>query len=74
MIPLFRKGSKQTLDEEDLYEVLPNFETKKLGDQLENEWMKNKGKVPFARLMFKCFGVNIFWLGVLTLTASVVDM
>ncbi|XP_063924488.1 ATP-binding cassette sub-family C member 4-like [Zophobas morio] len=65
---LFLKGYNKELIESDIYQVLPSYESKQLGQKLEKEWTKqarnNRNSLP--HLLFKCFGKEYFLL-VLTL-------
>ncbi|KAJ3652874.1 hypothetical protein Zmor_018804 [Zophobas morio] len=65
---LFLKGYKKELTETDIYEVLPSYESKQLGQKLEKEWTKQaaKNRNSLPHLLFKCFGKQYFLL-VLTL-------
>ncbi|XP_063924495.1 cystic fibrosis transmembrane conductance regulator-like [Zophobas morio] len=65
---LFLKGYKKELNETDIYEVLPSYESKQLGQKLEKEWTKQaaKNRNSLPHLLFKCFGKQYFLL-VLTL-------
>ncbi|XP_063922990.1 ATP-binding cassette sub-family C member 4-like [Zophobas morio] len=56
-VDLFRKGFKRELEEDDLYEVLPEFESCSLGDRIEHEWnqQKHRSNAMFVVLL-KMFG------------------
>ena len=69
-VTLFRKGHKQDLEEDDLYEVLSDYRSKELGDQLEAEWEKEKkrGKgISIFRVLWSCYGWEYFLLGLIQL-------
>ncbi|EFA04139.1 probable multidrug resistance-associated protein lethal(2)03659 [Tribolium castaneum] len=69
-LKLFRKGYKNDLEEDDLYEVLKSYRSKELGDQLEAEWEKQKkqGKNnSIVRLLWACYGWQYFLLGLVQL-------
>ncbi|KAH0820895.1 hypothetical protein GEV33_001896 [Tenebrio molitor] len=71
---LFGKGYKKELQVDDLYKVLPDYESKTLGDQLEEEWEKEtkiRGCVSVVRLLVHCFGLNFFLLGCFQLVENV---
>jgi hypothetical protein len=76
-LKLFRKGLKRDLEEHDLYEVLTNYRSKQLGDQLEAEWEKQKKKGPnnsIFRLLWTCYGWEYFLLGLTQLTIKTILM
>ncbi|KAJ3652866.1 hypothetical protein Zmor_018796 [Zophobas morio] len=61
---LFLKGYKKELIETDIYEVLPSYKSKELGQKLEKEWTKQaeKNRNSLPHLLFKCFGKQYFLL------------
>ncbi|RZB38623.1 ABC membrane domain containing protein, partial [Asbolus verrucosus] len=72
-LKLFRKGYKQDLEEEDLYEVLSNYRSKDLGDQLEREWEKQKRKGQrnsIFRVLWACYGWEYLILGLAQLVVK----
>ena len=76
-VRLFQKGFKRDLGEDDLYEVLKSYRSKKLGDQLELEWEKQKKKgknLSVVRLMLNCYGVYYLYLGFVQLFMNVTEM
>ncbi|GFN81872.1 multidrug resistance-associated protein 4 [Plakobranchus ocellatus] len=74
--PLFKKGSKGWLQEEDMYNACPTDKSKMLGDKLESAWEKemqgkDRGRKPsLLRALFRIFGVQYFLLGLLALFES----
>lgn len=71
MIRLFYHGKKKGLQIIDLYKVLENDKSNKLGDILEKHWDKEfhnaklNGKVPsLLKVMFKSFGLNYMLWGI----------
>jgi ATP-binding cassette subfamily C (CFTR/MRP) protein 4 len=74
---LFRKGCKHDLEEDDLYEVLSKYRSKQLGDQLEQEWEKQKSrgqKNSILRLLWACYGWEYFLLGLSQLVVKTTMM
>ncbi|KAJ3659619.1 hypothetical protein Zmor_011298 [Zophobas morio] len=54
---LFKKGFKRELEEKDLYEVLPQFNTSELGDHMEREWNQHKrDKNAMFLVLWKMYG------------------
>jgi hypothetical protein len=74
---LFGKGNKKELQVDDLYKVLPDYESKTLGDQLEEEWEKEtkiRGCVSVVRLLVHCYCQNFSLLGCFQLVENVLAM
>nr|XP_023027814.1 multidrug resistance-associated protein 4-like [Leptinotarsa decemlineata] len=72
--PLFRKSLKRDLEDNDIYDVLPNFSSKKLGEKLEQIWnrQQKKTKQPsLYRALFYCFGRQYFLLGLMQLIVKI---
>jgi hypothetical protein len=59
---IFIKGFRTQLREEDIYEVLPSYESKKLGNKLERIYKRQKEQQVFSMLSFlwKSFGLQFF--------------
>lgn len=66
-IPIFSKGLKKQLDEDDLYSPLPEHESSMLGDRLEKAWNKEltKKNPSFWRALSRAFFLNFFALSIL---------
>jgi ATP-binding cassette subfamily C (CFTR/MRP) protein 4 len=67
-LPLFVKGFKKNLAEEDLYGPLKDHESKLLGDRLENAWIKeeNSRRNPsFWRALIRVFGKECAMYGLM---------
>ncbi|XP_050293465.1 probable multidrug resistance-associated protein lethal(2)03659 [Anthonomus grandis grandis] len=66
--PLFMKGYKNDLTEEDLYSALPSHESKYLGDKLDREWrkeLKKKNQNPSLWMaLIRVFGKQMTILGI----------
>ncbi|RZC39082.1 multidrug resistance-associated protein 4-like, partial [Asbolus verrucosus] len=76
-LKIFRKGFKRDLEESDLYEVLPDYRSKKLGDHLEQEWEKQKEKrkkLSIFRLLWSCYGLSYISLGCMQLFMDIVEL
>ncbi|KAK9869799.1 hypothetical protein WA026_003531 [Henosepilachna vigintioctopunctata] len=67
-IPIFYKGLKKQLNEEDLYETLKEHESSSLGDQLEEAWKDEQDdyKNPSLwRAFSRVFGREILSYGII---------
>jgi ATP-binding cassette subfamily C (CFTR/MRP) protein 4 len=76
-IKLFTKGYKKDLEESDLYEVLHDYRSKKLGDELEAEWdkqKKNRKNLSVVRLMLRCYGPSYLLLGFMQLLINMCNI
>jgi ATP-binding cassette subfamily C (CFTR/MRP) protein 4 len=65
-LKLFKKGFKKDLEVTDLYEVLPDYRSKKLGDSLEDQWENQKAvrqNLSVSRLLWTCYGPSYILLG-----------
>ncbi|KAJ3656713.1 hypothetical protein Zmor_015763 [Zophobas morio] len=72
---LFRKGTRRDLEEEDLYEVLPKYTSKRLGDKFEREWERQKkqnNKNSILRLLWAVFGKHVILLGITQLISKTI--
>ncbi|CAG9860113.1 unnamed protein product [Phyllotreta striolata] len=67
---LYKQAYKNDLEDNDLYEVIENCESKKAGDLLEAEWDKEfKKKSPsMTRLMWNRWGWKYVFIGCIDLT------
>ncbi|KAH8352145.1 hypothetical protein KR084_002249, partial [Drosophila pseudotakahashii] len=67
-MPIFRKGSKNPLDEKDLYRPLKEHKSDNLGDKLCASWDREKnaeGKPSLLRALLRVFGWQIAFPGLL---------
>uniref|UniRef100_A0A8C5FS48 Cystic fibrosis transmembrane conductance regulator n=1 Tax=Gadus morhua TaxID=8049 RepID=A0A8C5FS48_GADMO len=71
--PLFRIGYKRSLEEEDLYNVLPEFRSKTLGLTLQSYWdeeclksAKELKKPSFCKAVIRCYWKSYSLLGIFT--------
>jgi hypothetical protein len=55
MRKLFWDGFKKELNEDDIYEVRPSYQSQKLGNKLEKHWDKQKAP-SLLLLLWRCFG------------------
>ncbi|XP_017004866.2 probable multidrug resistance-associated protein lethal(2)03659 [Drosophila takahashii] len=65
-MPIFRKGSKNTLDENDIYSPLKELKSDNLGDKLSASWdreRKSEGKPSLLRALLRVFGWQIAFPG-----------
>ncbi|XP_053395758.1 ATP-binding cassette sub-family C member 4-like [Mercenaria mercenaria] len=74
MNPIFKIGNKRRLEEDDMYNVTRDEESKYLGDELEREWQKetqkyqDSGKNPsLIKPLFRIFGYTYILYGILLL-------
>lgn len=71
MFPLFVKGYKKDLQEEDLYPHLDSHESTYLGNKLQREWIKEIKKRPknpsLWKSLVRVFGKQLMFLGILNL-------
>lgn len=66
MWPLFYKGYRKDLSEEDLFPTLSQHDSTMLGDKLEKEWykqLKSKKEPSLWKALVNVFGIELFWLG-----------
>uniref|UniRef100_A0A8C5A253 Multidrug resistance-associated protein 4 n=1 Tax=Gadus morhua TaxID=8049 RepID=A0A8C5A253_GADMO len=71
--PLFRIGYKRSLEQEDLYNVLPEFRSKTLGLTLQSYWdeeclksAKELKKPSFCKAVIRCYWKSYSLLGIFT--------
>ncbi|XP_045158220.2 ATP-binding cassette sub-family C member 4-like [Mercenaria mercenaria] len=74
MNPIFKKGYTRRLEEDDMYNVTRDEDSKYLGDELEREWQKetrryqDSGKNPcLFKSLFRTFGFSYILYGILLL-------
>ena len=68
MFPIFKKGFKGGLKEDDLYKPLNQHKSNSLGDRIENAWYEEEKirKPPsLRRVLFKVFGPQFMLYGLL---------
>ncbi|XP_071052810.1 probable multidrug resistance-associated protein lethal(2)03659 isoform X1 [Onthophagus taurus] len=65
--PIFKKGIKKELEEDDIYELLKGYESEKLGSKFENQWKKElkNPKPSLLRVLFGVFGVEYMTCGLI---------
>ncbi|KAJ8954540.1 hypothetical protein NQ318_000774 [Aromia moschata] len=69
-LPLFKKGRKKKLDDDDVYEIVSKYSSQKVGNNLENHWYseKKKGNTPSViRVIISCYGKKYIFLGIVQL-------
>ncbi|XP_052784406.1 ATP-binding cassette sub-family C member 4-like [Mya arenaria] len=74
MNPLFKKGYVRQLEVEDMYNVVAEDQSDRLGDQLEKEWAKEieksnagRGKPSLFWALFRMFGLEYMLFGLVLL-------
>lgn len=74
MFPIFKHSFKDGLKEDDLFRPLDEHKSSILGEKLEriwrNEHRKHK-KSALHRALFKLFGPQFMWIGILKLIDEV---
>lgn len=72
--PLFSIGSKRRLEEDDMFNVLPEDRSKKLGEELQSYWDQEKEKAAkelktpkLTKAIIRCYWKSYAVLGVFTL-------
>uniref|UniRef100_A0A8C7WRZ7 Uncharacterized protein n=1 Tax=Oryzias sinensis TaxID=183150 RepID=A0A8C7WRZ7_9TELE len=77
--PLFRIGSKRRLDEDDMFEVLPEDRSDHLGEELQRYWdqevlnaTKEMQTPSLAKAMIRCYWKSYSVLGFFTLLEPLV--
>lgn len=63
---MFRDSFRRELNEENVYEVLENCQSKNLGDRLENEWKKEmeNQKPSLFNALLRMFGFEYLIIGI----------
>eukprot|EP00058_Branchiostoma_floridae_P018300 XP_002603789.1 hypothetical protein BRAFLDRAFT_86619 [Branchiostoma floridae] len=80
--PLFAKGYRKRLEESDLYNVIEEESSQKLGGDLERAWQKEldlattaTGKPPsFQRALLQCFGFKYALIGLCFFVEEVLQL
>uniref|UniRef100_A0A8C1I0L0 Cystic fibrosis transmembrane conductance regulator n=1 Tax=Cyprinus carpio carpio TaxID=630221 RepID=A0A8C1I0L0_CYPCA len=79
--PLFRIGSKRRLEEDDMYNVLPEDRSKRLGEELQSYWDQEVEKATkelrtpkLTKAIIRCYWRSYAVLGVFTLTEEVIKV
>ncbi|KAG8892492.1 hypothetical protein FRB99_002688, partial [Tulasnella sp. 403] len=67
MTPLMRTGASRFIKEDDMYELLPDDQSKELGEKLQNYWDKQKNKNSWAlwRALAHAYGAPYAFAGFL---------
>ncbi|XP_025080220.1 multidrug resistance-associated protein 4-like isoform X3 [Pomacea canaliculata] len=69
--PLFKKGKKEPLNKDDMFNVASDDSSENLGTKLEREWMKEvkkdggRGKPSLLRALMRLFGTQYMLLGII---------
>uniref|UniRef100_A0A673JJL0 Cystic fibrosis transmembrane conductance regulator n=1 Tax=Sinocyclocheilus rhinocerous TaxID=307959 RepID=A0A673JJL0_9TELE len=79
--PLFRIGSKRRLEEDDMYKVLPEDGSKRLGEELQSYWDQEVEKATkelrtpkLTKAIIRCYWRSYAVLGVFTLIEEVIKV
>ncbi|XP_066155396.1 probable multidrug resistance-associated protein lethal(2)03659 [Euwallacea fornicatus] len=75
MLPIFKKGFKKKLTEDDLFSPLKSHNSCNLGDRLEEVWReqhRKHKKSALHRALLKIFGLHFFLIGIITLINELV--
>ncbi|KAK2888852.1 hypothetical protein Q8A67_014227 [Cirrhinus molitorella] len=79
--PLFRIGSKRRLEEDDMYKVLPEDGSKRLGEELQSYWKQEVEKATkelrtpkLTKAIIRCYWRSYAVLGVFTLIEEVIKV
>uniref|UniRef100_H3CYA8 Cystic fibrosis transmembrane conductance regulator n=1 Tax=Tetraodon nigroviridis TaxID=99883 RepID=H3CYA8_TETNG len=79
--PLFRVGHKRSLEEDDMYEVLPEDGSQRLGMELNSYWehevensRKDLRKPSLSKAIIKCYWKSYSVLGVFTLIEETIKV
>uniref|UniRef100_A0A3P9JMH4 Cystic fibrosis transmembrane conductance regulator n=1 Tax=Oryzias latipes TaxID=8090 RepID=A0A3P9JMH4_ORYLA len=79
--PLFRIGSKRRLDEDDMFEVLPEDRSDHLGEELQRFWdqevvnaSKEMQTPSLAKAMIRCYWKSYSVLGFFTLLEEIIKV
>ncbi|KAF5303207.1 hypothetical protein FQA39_LY10120 [Lamprigera yunnana] len=73
-LPILRKGFKKELEENDIYEIMPDFCANKLGNQFEALWIQvqEKSKSKLVYCLFKIFGFRYVIIGIFYAVAKII--
>jgi len=66
MFPIFKRGFKKKLTEDDLFSPLPSHNSCMLGEKLENIWKeqhRKHKKSALHRALLRMFGLHFFVIG-----------
>uniref|UniRef100_A0A8C2IQD2 Cystic fibrosis transmembrane conductance regulator n=1 Tax=Cyprinus carpio TaxID=7962 RepID=A0A8C2IQD2_CYPCA len=79
--PLFRIGSKRRLEEDDMYKVLPEDGSKRLGEELQSYWDQEVEKATkelrtpkLTKAIIRCYWRSYAVLGVFTLIEEMIKV
>uniref|UniRef100_A0A672S358 Cystic fibrosis transmembrane conductance regulator n=1 Tax=Sinocyclocheilus grahami TaxID=75366 RepID=A0A672S358_SINGR len=79
--PLFRIGSKRRLEEDDMYKVLPEDGSKRLGEELQSYWDQEVEKATkelrtpkLTKAIIRCYWRSYAVLGVFTLIEEAIKV
>uniref|UniRef100_A0A8C9R4B6 Multidrug resistance-associated protein 4 n=1 Tax=Scleropages formosus TaxID=113540 RepID=A0A8C9R4B6_SCLFO len=79
--PLFRIGYKRKLEEDDMYKVLPEDGSERLGEQLQRYWDHEVQKAAkelrdpsLSKVIIKCYWKSYAVLGIFTLIEEVIKV
>uniref|UniRef100_A0A8C8M172 Multidrug resistance-associated protein 4 n=1 Tax=Oncorhynchus tshawytscha TaxID=74940 RepID=A0A8C8M172_ONCTS len=79
--PLFSIGNKRRLEEDDMYQVLPDDASQGLGEELQRHWDKEvrmaakELRMPkLTKAIVKCYGKHYAVLGIFSFTVEVVKV
>ncbi|KAJ8954546.1 hypothetical protein NQ318_000780 [Aromia moschata] len=72
-LPLFKKGCKKKLDDEDVYNTVPKYLSERLGNKLEAYWhleRKTKESPSVIRVLISCYGRKYLIIGLVEFFAK----
>uniref|UniRef100_A0AAY4DHT8 ATP-binding cassette, sub-family C (CFTR/MRP), member 4 n=1 Tax=Denticeps clupeoides TaxID=299321 RepID=A0AAY4DHT8_9TELE len=79
--PLFRIGAKRTLEEDDMYRVLPEDESERLGEELQRCWdrevqqaAKDLRSPKLCKVLMKCYWRSYSVYGIFTFIEEVIKV
>ncbi|KAA0713356.1 Multidrug resistance-associated protein 4 [Triplophysa tibetana] len=79
--PLFRVGSKRRLEEDDMFNVLPEDQSKRLGEELQRHWEKEVEKAAkelrtpkLSKAIIRCYWKPYALLGIFTFLEEVIKV
>ncbi|KAK6278318.1 hypothetical protein J4Q44_G00391670, partial [Coregonus suidteri] len=79
--PLFRIGYKRRLEEDDMYKVLPEDGSERLGEELQRHWDHEVQKAAkelrppkLTKVLIKCYWKPYAVLGIFTLIEEVIKV
>ncbi|XP_010787770.1 multidrug resistance-associated protein 4-like [Notothenia coriiceps] len=81
LVPLLRLGQKKRLEENDMYRVLPEDQSKVLGEELHRCWdhevrkaTKELRKPNLTRVLIKCYGMSYAMAGSFTFSLEAIKV